>query len=359
MPNDEIINVRYMVDDVEESIAFYTELLGFELLTSAAPAFADVKRGNLRLLLSGPKSSAGRPMPDGATPGPGRLEPNPLHRRRRRHRGRTAPRRRRVVPQRRRGRTRRKADPAPGPVRQRRRALPAGRALNGELLTATLQRRLGLLDAVTVGAGSMIGAGVFSAWGPAADAAGTGLLDRSRGRGGRRVLQRHLLGPARRRAPRIGWDLRVRPSSTRGVLGAPRRVGVRRRQDRLVRRARAHRRRLPLARTRAPRRCRSGRGRGDRQPRRADPHRRHHQVPARGRARGARRGRRRRVVELDDLGRAHHPDRLLAGRRDARRRVPVLRLRRLRPHRHPWRGGPRPGHDHPQGDSSRPGRRAA
>jgi catechol 2,3-dioxygenase-like lactoylglutathione lyase family enzyme len=71
MPNDEIINVRYMVDDVEESIAFYTELLGFEVLTSAAPAFADVKRGNLRLLLSGPKSSAGRPMPDGRRPVPG------------------------------------------------------------------------------------------------------------------------------------------------------------------------------------------------------------------------------------------------------------------------------------------------
>jgi catechol 2,3-dioxygenase-like lactoylglutathione lyase family enzyme len=71
MPNDEITIVRYMVDDVDASIAFYTELLGFELLTSAAPAFADVKRGNLRLLLSGPKSSAGRPMPDGATPGPG------------------------------------------------------------------------------------------------------------------------------------------------------------------------------------------------------------------------------------------------------------------------------------------------
>ncbi len=71
MPDDEIINVRYMVDDVEKSIAFYTELLGFEVLTSASPAFADVKRGNLRLLLSGPKSSAGRPMPDGVTPGPG------------------------------------------------------------------------------------------------------------------------------------------------------------------------------------------------------------------------------------------------------------------------------------------------
>ena len=71
MPNDEIINVRYMVDDVDTSIAFYTELLDFEVLTNAPPAFADVKRGNLRLLLSGPKSSAGRPMPDGATPGPG------------------------------------------------------------------------------------------------------------------------------------------------------------------------------------------------------------------------------------------------------------------------------------------------
>jgi catechol 2,3-dioxygenase-like lactoylglutathione lyase family enzyme len=71
MAPDEVVNVRYMVDDVDESIAFYTKLLGFEILTSAAPAFADVRRGNLRLLLSGPKSSAGRPMPDGRTPGPG------------------------------------------------------------------------------------------------------------------------------------------------------------------------------------------------------------------------------------------------------------------------------------------------
>ena len=71
MPPDEIVNVRYMVTDVEESIAFYTKLLGFELLTNFAPAFADVQRGNLRLLLAGPTSSAGRPMPDGAKPGPG------------------------------------------------------------------------------------------------------------------------------------------------------------------------------------------------------------------------------------------------------------------------------------------------
>jgi catechol 2,3-dioxygenase-like lactoylglutathione lyase family enzyme len=71
MPTNEIVNVRYMVDDVDESIAFYTKFLGFEILSSAAPAFADVKRGNLRLLLAGPKSSAGRPMPDGTKPGPG------------------------------------------------------------------------------------------------------------------------------------------------------------------------------------------------------------------------------------------------------------------------------------------------
>ena len=68
---DDTINVRYMVDDVDEAIAFYTKYLDFEILTSAAPAFADVKRGNLRLLLSGPASSAGRPMADGTKPGPG------------------------------------------------------------------------------------------------------------------------------------------------------------------------------------------------------------------------------------------------------------------------------------------------
>jgi catechol 2,3-dioxygenase-like lactoylglutathione lyase family enzyme len=71
VPNDDIVNVRYMVNDVDESIAFYTKLLGFTLLTNASPAFADVKRGNLRLLLAGPSSSAGRPMPDGTKPEPG------------------------------------------------------------------------------------------------------------------------------------------------------------------------------------------------------------------------------------------------------------------------------------------------
>jgi catechol 2,3-dioxygenase-like lactoylglutathione lyase family enzyme len=68
---EETVNVRYIVDDVERAVAFYTEHFGFELRTSAAPAFADVVRGPLRLLLSGPKSSAGRPMPDGRVPVPG------------------------------------------------------------------------------------------------------------------------------------------------------------------------------------------------------------------------------------------------------------------------------------------------
>jgi catechol 2,3-dioxygenase-like lactoylglutathione lyase family enzyme len=71
MPHDETVNVRYMVDDVDEAIGFYTKHLGFDVLSNASPAFADVKRGNLRVLLSGPASSAGRPMSDGTRPGPG------------------------------------------------------------------------------------------------------------------------------------------------------------------------------------------------------------------------------------------------------------------------------------------------
>src|SRR5919106_2561090 len=60
-----------MVDDVEKAVDFYTSHFDFEVRSSHAPAFADVVRDNLRLLLSGPTSSAGRPMPDGRTPGPG------------------------------------------------------------------------------------------------------------------------------------------------------------------------------------------------------------------------------------------------------------------------------------------------
>jgi catechol 2,3-dioxygenase-like lactoylglutathione lyase family enzyme len=65
------VNVRYMVDDVEAAIAFYTTHLGFTLISKTLPAFADVKRDDLRLLLSGPTSSAGRAMPDGRRPAPG------------------------------------------------------------------------------------------------------------------------------------------------------------------------------------------------------------------------------------------------------------------------------------------------
>jgi catechol 2,3-dioxygenase-like lactoylglutathione lyase family enzyme len=67
----EYASVRYLVDDVQAAIDFYTTHLGFTLNSSAAPAFADVVRGPLRVLLSGPTSSGARPMPDGATPVPG------------------------------------------------------------------------------------------------------------------------------------------------------------------------------------------------------------------------------------------------------------------------------------------------
>ena len=65
------VNIRYIVDDVESAVAWYTQHLGFTLLSNYGPAFADVALGSLRLLLSGPTSSAGRPMPDGELPRPG------------------------------------------------------------------------------------------------------------------------------------------------------------------------------------------------------------------------------------------------------------------------------------------------
>lgn len=70
-PADTTVHVRYLVDDVQAAIDFYTTHLGFTLNTAYPPAFADVLRGNLRLLLSGPSSSAGRPMPDGRVPAAG------------------------------------------------------------------------------------------------------------------------------------------------------------------------------------------------------------------------------------------------------------------------------------------------
>jgi catechol 2,3-dioxygenase-like lactoylglutathione lyase family enzyme len=70
MPED-LVSVRYIVDDVDAALDFYTTHFGFEPGLNAAPAFAEVIRGRLRLLLSGPTSSAGRPMPDGREPEPG------------------------------------------------------------------------------------------------------------------------------------------------------------------------------------------------------------------------------------------------------------------------------------------------
>jgi catechol 2,3-dioxygenase-like lactoylglutathione lyase family enzyme len=71
MSQPETVNVRYMVDDVESAVAWYVSHLGFSVISNHAPAFADVSLGSLRLLLSGPTSSAGRPMADGEKPGPG------------------------------------------------------------------------------------------------------------------------------------------------------------------------------------------------------------------------------------------------------------------------------------------------
>jgi len=66
----EIVNVRYMVADVQEAVDWYVRHFGFSVIL-ASPAFGSVQRGALRLLLSGRASSAGRPMPDGRQPEPG------------------------------------------------------------------------------------------------------------------------------------------------------------------------------------------------------------------------------------------------------------------------------------------------
>jgi catechol 2,3-dioxygenase-like lactoylglutathione lyase family enzyme len=69
--NSNIVSVRYMIDDVDAAVAFYTNHLGFRLEIDASPAFASVVRGNLRLLLSGEKSSGRQPLADGTKPVPG------------------------------------------------------------------------------------------------------------------------------------------------------------------------------------------------------------------------------------------------------------------------------------------------
>jgi catechol 2,3-dioxygenase-like lactoylglutathione lyase family enzyme len=63
---DQYASVRYVVDDVQAAADFYTTHLGFTVNMSAAPAFADVVRGPLRVLLSGPTSSGARATPEDA-----------------------------------------------------------------------------------------------------------------------------------------------------------------------------------------------------------------------------------------------------------------------------------------------------
>jgi catechol 2,3-dioxygenase-like lactoylglutathione lyase family enzyme len=71
---EQFASVRYLVDNVQAAVDFYTKHLGFIVHTSAAPAFADVVRGPLRLLLSGPASSGARATPaDAGTAGRNRI----------------------------------------------------------------------------------------------------------------------------------------------------------------------------------------------------------------------------------------------------------------------------------------------
>ena len=69
--NSNTVSVRYMIDDVDAALAFYTEHFGFRVEVNASPAFASVQRGNLRLLLSGAKSSGRQALADGTRPSPG------------------------------------------------------------------------------------------------------------------------------------------------------------------------------------------------------------------------------------------------------------------------------------------------
>jgi catechol 2,3-dioxygenase-like lactoylglutathione lyase family enzyme len=74
VPDDQYASVRYLVDDVDAAVAFYTEILGFTVLSRPAPPFAEVVRGPLRLMLSGPQTSGARATPEElAVPGRNRI----------------------------------------------------------------------------------------------------------------------------------------------------------------------------------------------------------------------------------------------------------------------------------------------
>ena len=143
----------------------------------------------------------------------------------------------------------------------------------------TLRRRLGLADAIVIGCGSMIGAGVFAVWGPAAAAAGTGLLIGLADRRRRRLLQRHLVGTAGRGPPGVRWHVRLRQAAARAGVGPSRRLGLRRRQDGIGGGDGAHGRCLPVAGVRPGGRRRRRRPHRRCQPRRYHAHRRRHARP--------------------------------------------------------------------------------
>ena len=125
MSNDEMVSVRYMVDDVDEAVAFYTNVLDFEVITRPGPPFADVKRGNLRLLLSGRPALPAGPCPMAPSPDPaaGTGYTSSSTTSTPRSPACATPARGSATNRR---RTRRQADPAPRPVGQRRRAIPTG-----------------------------------------------------------------------------------------------------------------------------------------------------------------------------------------------------------------------------------------
>ncbi len=66
-----MIRIRYIVDDVDDAVAFYTSHFGFRLDQQFGPAIAMLERDGVTLLVSGPKASASKPMPDGSQPSPG------------------------------------------------------------------------------------------------------------------------------------------------------------------------------------------------------------------------------------------------------------------------------------------------
>lgn len=70
--NSETVSVRYIIDDIDACVKFYTQLLGFDVIMNPPSGFAMLSKGNLRLLLNEPGAGgAGQSMPDGTVPQPG------------------------------------------------------------------------------------------------------------------------------------------------------------------------------------------------------------------------------------------------------------------------------------------------